>query len=124
MKKILIALLMIALSSCAKEGPSKDVDIDALDSSFRPAALSVEPGEKVTFKVHNRGKMKHNISFEEADIDEDLEPGKTVEVTFDASDSLTHQQLYCKYHRESDGMVINLNIPRIDKPGGGKPGNG
>jgi plastocyanin len=83
-------------------GESK-VEVELDDDYFEPTVLEGKPGERVTLELKNEGGSEHNLTIDELQIDQDVEPGDEaeVEVTFPDSGTLT---FYCKYHR-GQGMA-------------------
>lgn len=72
------------------------VELKTADFAFDPTALELTAGEAVTFVVDNADSVKHSLTIDGTDVDEDLEPGKTTEVpaTLDAGTYTFH----CEYH--------------------------
>jgi plastocyanin len=83
-------------------GESK-VEVELDDDYFEPTVLEGKPGERVTLELKNEGGSEHNLTIDELQIDQDVEPGDEaeVEVTFPESGTLT---FFCKYHR-GQGMA-------------------
>jgi plastocyanin len=83
-------------------GESK-VEVELDDDYFEPTVLEGKPGERVTLELKNEGGSEHNLTIDEFQIDQDVEPGDEaeVEVTFPDSGTLT---FFCKYHR-GQGMA-------------------
>jgi plastocyanin len=83
-------------------GESK-VEVELDDDYFEPTVLEGKPGERVTLELKNEGGSEHNLTIDELQIDQDVEPGDEaeVEVTFPDSGTLT---FFCKYHR-GQGMA-------------------
>jgi plastocyanin len=83
-------------------GESK-VEVELDDDYFEPTVLEGKPGERVTLELKNEGGSEHNLTIDELQIDQDVEPGEEaeVEVTFPDSGTLT---FFCKYHR-GQGMA-------------------
>jgi plastocyanin len=83
-------------------GESK-VEVELDDDYFEPTVLEGKPGERVTLELKNEGGSEHNLTIDELQVDQDVEPGEEadVEVTFPESGTLT---FFCKYHR-GQGMA-------------------
>ena len=79
------------------------VEVELDDDYFEPTVLEGKAGERVTLELKNEGSSEHNLTIDELQIDQDVEPGDEteVEVTFPDSGTLT---FYCKYHR-GQGMA-------------------
>ena len=54
--------LLLFLAGCSSQG--RRIEITATDYRFSPAQVSVQPGERVTFVVTNRGKVEHRFEGE------------------------------------------------------------
>ena len=80
-----------------------EADNDGKDFYFNPTILKGNPGEKVTLEIKNEGSVKHNFTVESQEIDEDLNPDQTVNVTvtFPSSGVVG---FHCEYHQKL-GMV-------------------
>jgi plastocyanin len=80
-----------------------EVEVELDDDYFEPTVLEGTPGQKVTLELENEGGSEHNLTIDELQIDQDVEPGDKaeVEVTFPDSGTLT---FFCKYHR-GQGMA-------------------
>jgi plastocyanin len=75
---------------------------------FGPTVLTGKPAQTLKLRLHNEGSVVHNLSIEGA-VDEDLEAGKTAEltVTFPQSGGTL---FFCKYHAESSNMRGELRV--------------
>jgi plastocyanin len=80
-----------------------EADNDGNEFYFDPTILQGAPGQQVKIEIKNEGSVKHNFTIEDQKIDEDLDPGKTVEVTVTFPQS-GQVEFHCEYHR-SLGMV-------------------
>jgi plastocyanin len=81
-------------------------ELEADDYYFDPTTLKGTPGESIKIEIKNEGGTKHNFTIEDQKVDEDIDPGKTVDVTvkFPSSGIV---EFHCEYHR-SLGMVGQL----------------
>jgi plastocyanin len=86
--------------------PSADIELD--DFYFEPTVLKGKPGQSITLNLENEGKVEHNFSLAEQQIDQDVEKGEkaTVDLTFPKSGTL---RFICKYH-EAKGMAGTLGV--------------
>jgi plastocyanin len=117
---VVVAGLAVALTGCGgkssgssgsgSNAASAGTSLSAFDFRFQPTTLPVKAGQSVTFQFKNEGKVEHNFSLSEASVDKDLEPGKTVTVTFTAPSSAGTYQFFCKYHKASSNMVGTLAV--------------
>ena len=114
---VLLALAsVIGLQACGSDSKSggdkataaNGATLEAYDFRFEPTALTAKAGEKVTLKFKNAGKVEHNFSVSSPNVNQDVEDGKTVSVSF-TPDQAGKIQFFCKYHR-GRGMVGSLNV--------------
>ncbi|MGQ0521602.1 MAG: cupredoxin domain-containing protein [Actinomycetota bacterium] len=72
------------------------VALEAANFAFDPTAIELAAGEAVTFVVDNADSVRHNLTIDGTDVDEDLEPGRTTDVpaTLDAGT----YAFRCEYH--------------------------
>jgi plastocyanin len=83
-----------------------EVELD--DFYFKPTVLQGKPGEKVTLELKNEGKVEHTFTIDSQNIDQDLQPGDTAEVTVSIPKSGV-VSFYCKFHKSS-GMAGALAV--------------
>lgn len=79
-----------------------EVTLEAGDFFFSPTCISDTQKGTVSLTVQNTGTALHNVSIEDQDIDQDVEPGETI--TVDVKVGSSPVQFVCKYHFTS-GMV-------------------
>ena len=81
-------------------------DVHVQDYYFSPTVLSGSGGQTITISVDNGTSTVHNFSLPEQQVDQDVAPGQSVNVTvtFPANGQLV---FFCKYHR-SRGMLGEL----------------
>jgi uncharacterized cupredoxin-like copper-binding protein len=129
-KKLLVLLVMVlvlALSACAKSGPATKISFTMTDFAFNPNEFTVPAGEDITLKVTHNGTMEHSFivmkygtdtgeMFDEDDKpnvywEEDLQPGDSETVIFTAPDQPGTYQVICGMpgHLQS-GMVGKLIV--------------
>jgi hypothetical protein len=72
--------------------------LQANDVYFSPSCLTGASGS-VTLQITNRGRLLHNFSVTEQNIDVDLPAGQTVAVPVKVGTKPV--QFFCKYHRDS-----------------------
>jgi plastocyanin len=87
-------------------GSQAELELD--DYYFGPTVLTGKPGQSLKLELHNEGSVEHNFTMEGA-VDDDLEAGKTAEVTvtFPQTGSTL---FFCKYHAESKNMRGELTV--------------
>ncbi len=77
--------------------------VEAGEYFFGPTVLTGAAALDRDVEVRNVGSVRHNITFPELGIDQDLEPGggATLALTFPEAGSMV---FFCKFHRER-GML-------------------
>jgi uncharacterized cupredoxin-like copper-binding protein len=124
---LLIMVLALALSACAKSGPATKISFTMTDLAFNPNEFTVPAGKDITLKVIHNGTMEHSFivmkygtdageMFDEADQvniywEVDLQPGESETVLFKAPDQPGTYQIICGMagHLQS-GMVGKLIV--------------
>lgn len=114
--KLMIVMVMVAVLGAAcggDDGEATDgggtgggdtgggggsVTLTAADFAFQPESLTVAAGD--TIEYTNEDDAEHNISAEEADLDEDVEAGSSTTVDLADVDPGTYDFI-CKYHPDS-----------------------
>ena len=81
------------------------VTVTAADFSFDPESITAAAGD--TIELSNEGESPHNLQAEEAGIDEDVDPGKTVSIDLADVEPGTYDFI-CKFH--PDDMKGTLEI--------------
>jgi len=124
---LLIIVLALALSACAKSGPSPKISFTMTDFAFNPNEFTIPAGKDITLNVTHNGTMEHSFivmkygtdtgeMFDEADKvnvywEVDLQPGDSETVLFTAPDQPGTYQIICGMagHLQS-GMVGKLIV--------------
>jgi uncharacterized cupredoxin-like copper-binding protein len=94
-------------------GGGETVNLSGTDYRFDPANPTVKAGE-VTFVLKNDGQTDHNIEVEgpsgEAELEQDLAPGESGELTVDLSAPGTYE-FYCPVDDHKDlGMTGEVTV--------------
>jgi plastocyanin len=94
-------------------GGGETLDVSLVDFRIEPANPTVGAGT-VTFNVSNDGQAPHNLEVEgptgEAELEQDLAPGESGELTVDLSEPGTYTW-YCPVgDHESLGMVGEVTV--------------
>ena len=124
---LLIMVLALALSACAKSGLSTKISFTMTDFAFNPNEFTVPVGKDITLNITHNGTMEHSFIvmkygtdagkiFDEADKvniywEVDLQPGESETVLFTAPDQPGTYQIICSMagHLQS-GMVGKLIV--------------
>lgn len=95
-------------STTGTDGGGGDLTIEAQDFQFSPASASGGAGETVAITVTNAGNASHTFTIDDAEIDEELSAGDSVEVQVTLPDSGS-LRFYCRFH-EGSGMEGELTV--------------
>ena len=85
-----------------------ELDLELDDFYFSPTELTGTAGEQLTLHLENEGSTEHNLSVTEQNVDQDVEPDGTAEVTVTFPESGT-LVFFCKYHQNM-GMRGALEV--------------
>ena len=126
---VLVSVVLIALlaacsggtigatkpASGGGSGGGKTINVSATEFSFTPNAFEGKVGEKITFKVTNKGTVEHNFVVLSPDGSQELtklstQPGETKSLEFTPTEAVTYQ-IDCNIagHKEA-GMVGELVV--------------
>lgn len=94
----LAATLVLLLSACGTEDAGDAIEVVAMDFSFDPTTVSVEPGEEVTIRLDNQGSAQHSFTAEEIGIDVEADGGDTAEGSLTAPDAEGTFEFICTFH--------------------------
>jgi YVTN family beta-propeller protein len=81
----------------AATAPASIVSVEAADYAFAPASITGPPGSRLRLRLTSRSSTLHNISVPGQDVDRDIEPGSTVEVSVTLP-SAGVVPFFCKFH--------------------------
>ena len=87
-------------------GGKEEVEVDSF--YFNPTVFTAHTGDSLTLTLSNESLTLHNFSLPDQNIDEDIPPDGSIEVTVTFPDSGT-QVFFCKFHR-SKGMLGGLQV--------------
>jgi len=83
------------------EGPAssaKMVQLNAINISYNPTDIQLTAGEDVKFVVTNGDQVKHNLTVEGLDVNQDVEGGKTVDAPVVKAVKAGTYKFHCEYH--------------------------
>ena len=122
----LVGVLVIALLAACSGGTvggtqapassgGKSFNVSATEFEFKPNKFEAQVGQKVTFKVTNKGTVEHNFVVLSPDGSQELtqmttQPGETKSLEFTPTEAVTYQ-IDCNIagHKEA-GMVAELIV--------------
>jgi len=125
---VLVSVVLIALLAACSGGTigatkpasggssgGKTINVSATEFAFTPNKFEGKVGEKITFKVTNKGTVEHNFVILSPDGSEELtkittQPGETKSLEFTPTEAVTYQ-IDCNIagHKEA-GMVGELLV--------------
>ena len=127
---VLVSVLLVALlASCSggtiggtkpasggsNSGGGNTINVSATEFQFSPNKFEGKVGEKITFKVTNKGTVEHNFVILSPDGSQELtkmstQPGETKSLDFTPSEAVTYK-IDCNVagHKEA-GMVGELAV--------------
>jgi plastocyanin len=81
-----------------------DVALTATGNAWSPATISLTAGSAASVTVENADGVLHSFTFEDAQVDQDVEAGQTatIDITAPAAGEYT---FVCKYHSSMTGTV-------------------
>jgi uncharacterized cupredoxin-like copper-binding protein len=96
-------------------GGGRSFNVSATEFEFKPNTFEGKVGQKLTFKVTNKGTVEHNFVILSADGSQELaqittQPGETKSLEFTPTEAVTYQ-IDCNIagHKEA-GMVGELIV--------------
>jgi uncharacterized cupredoxin-like copper-binding protein len=120
---VVLLVLLAACSTGTKPTPGGDssssggktINVVATEFEFKPNKFEAKVGQKVTFKVTNKGTVEHNFVVLSPDGSQELtkittQPGETKSLEFTPTEAVTYQ-IDCNIagHKEA-GMVGELVV--------------
>lgn len=119
--RVAVALVAaLALAACGSGDDRNDAGDAALAGTpvsmrdamrFGPDTLTVKSGSDVQIALSNNGAIKHNLSIDAADVDQDLDGGDSTSITFTAPDAPGEYKIYCNIPgHEAAGMKATLIV--------------
>jgi plastocyanin len=99
-------------SDAANDHGSKDVsgqeevEVELDSFYFEPTVVKGTPGAQLKLELSNESQSLHNFTLSDQNIDQDVQPGQSADVTVTVPQS-GFVEFFCKYHKGS-GMVGEL----------------
>ena len=118
-----IAALVVGLAGCGGD----DDDEQRLTGSqpevvaksdpkphFEPKELTARLGSEVSFDVKNEGDKVHNFTLSFLGVDQDIQPGETVQIKFTVTEPPKGLDFYTFYDKnfQGEGMQGRLNVEK------------
>jgi plastocyanin len=81
---------------------------------FDPDELQARVGDEVSFSLKNEGDRVHNFTLSFLGIDQDVQPGQTIEIRFRVSEPPKGIDFFTFYDKnfQGEGMQGRLNVER------------
>jgi uncharacterized cupredoxin-like copper-binding protein len=101
---------LIALLGCQSAPP--EVTVVMSDFAFEPRQLNLQPGQKATLVLQNKGSTEHNLEIPELRINsQPVAPGQTTKLEV-AGPARVYKLVCTIPGHEEQGMVGELRIQR------------
>jgi plastocyanin len=101
-----IALVGFGALFMALPGRGSGLKVDIFRFRYTPAAIAVHVGGSATF--YNKTRLTHTATCPKCGVDSgDIQPQMFSTLTFPTAGRF---ELYCRYHRESNGMVAVVTV--------------
>jgi len=101
-----VALAGIGALFMAIPGRGAGLKVDIFRFRYNPSPITVHVGEAATF--YNKTKLTHTATCPGCGVDSgDIQPQTFSTLTFPKAGQFA---LYCRYHRESNGMVAVVTV--------------
>jgi plastocyanin len=78
-----------------------EADNDGGEYYFKPTFVKVTSAETVKVTVKNEGSVQHTFTIDSLNINEPIDPGKSVQVNVFLPAGTTSRTFYCRFHRSS-----------------------
>jgi len=92
------------------------VDIEAGDFYFEKTYIKGEAGTTASFAITNEGSVAHTFTIDAQDIDEELQPGDSIDVDVKVRANGKSAVFYCRFH-QTQGMQGATFAKKGGKPG-------
>lgn len=96
-----------------------EIAVKALDFSFSPDEIAVEPGSDVTVQVTNAGSVAHTFTVDDANVDVTVEAGAMGLGAFQAPGQDATLGFVCRFHPEQMSGTIVVGAGGGDAGAGG-----
>ncbi|MGH2754743.1 MAG: cupredoxin domain-containing protein, partial [Actinomycetota bacterium] len=87
-------------------GAATAVTVTAIDFSFDPDSVEVEPGAEAEITLQNDGEAPHSFTVDDGDFEVEAEAGDSASGTFTAPDEDATLGFHCKFHPQMTGEIV------------------
>ncbi len=119
---LLLVALVVGLAGCGEDADDvtqigRGAEVVAKSDPkphFDPDKLSARLGDEVSISVRNDGDRVHNFTLSFLGVDQDIQPGETVDVRFTVTEPPKGLDFYTFYDKnfQGEGMHGRLNVER------------
>jgi len=128
---LLLASATVLLASCSDDDeeaspgdgqtqePAETIQVEMTieDFSFDPAVIDADLGDEISIELANDGEQAHTFTISELVVDQTLESGQDIDVTF-TPDEPGEFTYYCRIHRDRMQGALRIAGPGEEPPGG------
>lgn len=116
---LVLLALVVGLAGCGSDDEERQLgggaDLVAKSDPrphFEPKELRAPLGSEVTFSVKNEGDRVHNFTLSFLGIDQDIQPGQTVQIRLKVDPPPEGLNFYTFYDKnyQAEGMQGRLNV--------------
>ncbi len=120
---LVLVALVVGLAGCGGDdddgrrvgGTAADVVAESDPKPhFDPDELEARVGDEVSFSLKNEGDRVHNFTLSFLGVDQDVQPGQTVEIRFRVTEPPKGLDYFTFYDKnfQGEGMQGRLNVER------------
>jgi len=124
---VIVFVLSLVLAGCGGKPALNKIDVTMTDFKYTPDSATIAAGQTITLNATNNGAVKHEYVIMKHGLDigadfgpededniyweQEVEPGKSVSVTFTAPSDLGDYQIVCGIAGHfTAGMVSKLTV--------------
>jgi uncharacterized cupredoxin-like copper-binding protein len=109
---LVLGMLVGALTLVGCSAAPAETTVVMTDFAFEPKQLTMQPGQRVTLLLQNKGTTEHNLTIPELRVDSgNVAPGQSARVEV-AGPARVYKLLCAITGHEEQGMVGELRIQR------------
>jgi uncharacterized cupredoxin-like copper-binding protein len=107
---VLLLISSILFTACVPVPPPLTIRLEAEDIQWSQTGWQAKSGQPITVVIENIGSLDHNFVIEELDIELNLSPGETKEISFIFDAAGVYQYLCTVPGHLDAGMIGTITI--------------